>query len=76
VNSYTTVLGKATSLANYYSFTGDPNNINKQMDLYKGITPEEILSVAKKYLTKPKVVFSAVPLGKPELAAQKIQKEN
>ena len=66
-----TVLGKANALASYYSYTGDPNNINKQMDFYKGITPSEVLEAAKKYLTKPNVELSIVPLGKPELAAKK-----
>ncbi|HUN65633.1 MAG TPA: pitrilysin family protein [Bacteroidota bacterium] len=71
VNSAATVLGKANSLAAYYSYTGDPANINRKMDLYKGITPEEALSVARKYLSRPSVTLSVVPSGKPELAAQK-----
>ena len=71
VNGAARVQGKAVSLATYYSYTGDPNNINKQMDFYKGITPQEVLAVAKKYLTQPKMVLSIVPLGKPELAAKK-----
>lgn len=71
VGSVTTVLGKATSLASYYMYTGDPNNINRQLDLYKGITPNEVLTVARKHLTQSKVVLSVVPIGKPELAAQK-----
>jgi len=66
-----TILGKANALASYYSYTGDPGNINKQMDFYQGITPAEVLEVAKKYLAKPDVVLSIVPTGKPELAAKK-----
>ncbi len=68
INSATTVLGKATNLASYYSYTGDPNNINKQMDDYKGITPDEVVGVAMKYLDKPNMVLSIVPAGKRELA--------
>ncbi|HYQ87150.1 MAG TPA: pitrilysin family protein [Bacteroidota bacterium] len=71
VNGVATVLGKAISMATFKSFTGDPNNINTQMELYKGITPAEVLAVAKKYLTKPRMILSIVPLGKPELAAKK-----
>jgi zinc protease len=71
VNSAATVLGKANTLSAYYSYTGDPNNINKQMDLFKGITPDEVLKVAKKYLTQPNMSLSIVPLGKLELAAKK-----
>jgi zinc protease len=66
-----TILGKANALASYYSYTGDPENINKQMDFFKNITPAEVLSTAKQYLTKPNVVLSIVPNGKPELAAKK-----
>jgi zinc protease len=71
VNQAATVLGKATNLAAFYSYTGDPTNVNTQMDLYKGITPEEVVTVAKKYLPQPNVVLSIVPLGKTELAAKK-----
>jgi zinc protease len=71
VNSVATVLGKATNLASFYSYTGDPKHINTQMDFYKDITPQEVQSVAKKYLSQPKVVLSIVPVGKPELAARK-----
>jgi zinc protease len=71
VNSAQTMLGRANSMAAYYSFMGDPNQINKQMDLYKGITPEEVLTLAAKYLKQPKMVLSVVPLGKVELASKK-----
>ena len=71
VNRAATDFFKANSLANYYCQTGDPNNINKQWDLYKGITPQEISTVANKYLTQHSMTLSVVPLGKPELAAQK-----
>ena len=71
VNSAATVLGKANNLATYYSLTGDPNNINKEMEMYKGITPAEVLTAAQKYLTKRNMILSIVPLGKPELAVQK-----
>ena len=73
INNMATVLGKATNLAFYFSYTGDPSNINKQMELYKGITSKEVLAAAKKYLSQPKMILSVVPLGKPELAVQKGQ---
>ncbi|TAK56701.1 MAG: insulinase family protein [Bacteroidetes bacterium] len=71
INSAQTVLGKATNLASYYSYTGDPGNINKQMETYKDITTQEVLSVAKKYLEQPNMLLSIVPEGKPELAVTK-----
>ncbi len=45
-----TVAGIANSLANYYTFNGDTDLINKELDIYKNITREEIREVAKKYL--------------------------
>jgi zinc protease len=71
VNSLSTVLGKANSLASYYLYTGDPGRINKEMELYAGITPEEIKQVAAKYLKNPAMYLSVVPEGKIELAFQK-----
>lgn len=71
VNSRATALGKANSLATYFTLTGDANNFNTQLDRFKGITPAEVLSVAKKIYSSPKVALSAVPQGKPELAAER-----
>jgi len=69
INRRATVFGKANSLATYFALTGDPNNMNREFDRFKGITPDEVLAVARKYFTGPNVVLSVVPEGKPELAA-------
>ena len=51
VNSNSTIEGIANSLAEYYTFyNGDTNMINKELDLYKSISREEIRIVAQKYL--------------------------
>ena len=51
VSSNSTIEGIANSLAEYYAFyDGDTNLINKELDLYKSITREEVMAVAKKYL--------------------------
>jgi zinc protease len=71
VNRAATVFGKANTMASYYCQTGDPGYINRQMDRYKGITPDEVLTVAKKYLSAPRMLLSVVPMGKPELSVQK-----
>jgi zinc protease len=73
INGMTTVLRKANSMASYELMTGDPGRINTQMDLYKNITPAEVLAAAKKYLSAPRMLLNIVPLGKTELAIQKIQ---
>jgi zinc protease len=70
VSGAQTELGKAIALARYYSFMGNPDYINHQMDIYKDITPAEVVTIAKKYLTNAKVTFSAVPVGKTDLAVQ------
>ena len=51
VNSNSTIEGIANSLAEYYVFyDGDTNLINKELDLYKSISREEIRNVAQKFL--------------------------
>ena len=51
VNSNSTIEGIANSLAEYYTFyDGDTNLINKELDIYKSISREEIRKVAQKYL--------------------------
>lgn len=66
-----TELGKAITLASFYSYTGDPGRINTQLKLFEGITPAEVQAAAKKYLTRLEVILSVVPDGKTELAATK-----
>tara|TARA_A100001011_G_scaffold75491_1_gene77611 strand:- start:8801 stop:10132 length:1332 start_codon:yes stop_codon:yes gene_type:complete len=52
VSSNSNIEGIANSLAEYYAFyDGDTNMINKELDLYKSITREEVRAVAKKYLS-------------------------
>mgnify|MGYP003681997641 CR=1 FL=1 len=51
VNSNSTIEGIANSLAEYYAFfDGNTNLINKELDIYKSISREEIRKVAQKYL--------------------------
>ena len=50
VTSNATVEGIAHTLATYHTFFGDTNLINKELDIYKNITREEIREAAKKYL--------------------------
>jgi zinc protease len=50
VDSNSTVEGIANSLAEYYTFYGDTNLINSEIDIYRSITREEIRAAAQKYL--------------------------
>ena len=45
-------IGVATNLATYYTFLGNANLINTELDRYKKVTREDIKRVANKYLTK------------------------
>ncbi|MCO5724517.1 M16 family metallopeptidase [Robiginitalea marina] len=50
VSSNSSIQGIASSLATYYMLYGDTSLINKQIDIYRSITREEIRDVAIKYL--------------------------
>ncbi len=52
VNSNSSVVGIANSLARYHVMYGDTNLINSGINTYRSITREEIREVAKKYLNK------------------------
>jgi zinc protease len=70
VRRQATALGLASALATYHTLTGDAQNFNREMDRFKGITPEEVQAAAKKVFNAKKVVLSIVPQGKVDLAAQ------
>jgi predicted Zn-dependent peptidase len=50
VQANSSVEGIAASLATYYMLQGDANRINKQLDIYRTITKEDIKRVASTYL--------------------------
>ena len=62
VNSNSSVEGIASSLATYHVLYGNANLINKEIDIYRSITKEEIRDVAKKYLNpNQRVIINYVP---------------
>lgn len=62
VNSNSSIAGIASSLATYYMLYGDVNLINKEIDIYRSISREEIRDVAKKYLkTNQRVEIEYLP---------------
>ncbi len=65
VNSNSSIQGIANSLARYYMLYGDTDLINKEIEIYRSITREEIKSVAEKHL-KPnqRVVIEYLPKDK------------
>jgi predicted Zn-dependent peptidase len=54
VSSNSSVQGIASSLATYHTLYGDVDLINNEIDIYRSITKEEIMEVAKKYLQENK----------------------
>ena len=50
VEANSSVQGIASSLATYYMMQGDTDRINKQLDIYRSITKEDIMRVANEYL--------------------------
>ncbi|MFA7287573.1 MAG: pitrilysin family protein [Melioribacteraceae bacterium] len=62
VNSNSTMIGIANSLADYYVYFGDANLINTEIDRYMKVTKEDIRDAAKKYLTpENRVVLYYLP---------------
>jgi predicted Zn-dependent peptidase len=64
VNSNTTMQGIASNLARYHVLYGDTDLINKELDIYKSISREELREVAKKYLNKNQRVLVEYLPGK------------
>ena len=70
LDQLTSVEGKASSLAAYQTFTGSPNQIQKDLDRYQKLTVEDVMRVYNKYIRgKNAVILSVVPKGHPELKA-------
>ncbi len=62
VNSNSSVVGITGSLATNYTLYGDTSLINKEIEIYRSITREEIMEVAKKYLNpNQRVVIDYIP---------------
>ena len=64
VSSNGRISGIAESLSDYYLYYGDANLINTEIELYKKVTKEDIMRVAKKYLVKDnRVVLEYLPMS-------------
>lgn len=62
VNSNATVEGIANSLARYHVLYGNTDLINKEIDIYRSITRQDMMRVTKKYLnTNQRVNMDYVP---------------
>lgn len=62
VNANASIQGIASSLATYHVLYGNTNLINKEIEIYRGITKEDIRDVAKKYLNvNQRVIINYLP---------------
>ncbi|MGA9211390.1 M16 family metallopeptidase [Kaistella sp.] len=62
VNANSSIQGIASSLATYHVLQGDTNLINKEIEIYRKITREDIREVAKKYLnSNQRVIINYLP---------------
>jgi len=62
VNSNSSVEGIANSLARYHMLYGDTALINKEIEIYRSITREEIMEIASKFLNpNQRLVLSYLP---------------
>ena len=62
VNANSSIQGIAGSLATYHVLQGDANLINKEIEIYRNITREDIREVAKKYLnSNQRVIINYLP---------------
>lgn len=62
INNNANIEGVASNLATYYLLYGDVNLINTEMEMYRGVTREEIRDIAKKYLNpNQRLVLDYVP---------------
>ena len=68
-NELNSVFSKASQLARYNEFNGDPNRLATEMDRYRAVTREDIVRVFNTYvMNKNYVATSFVPKGQLELA--------
>ncbi|MFN3020170.1 M16 family metallopeptidase [Chryseobacterium sp. TY3] len=62
VNSNSSIQDIASSLATYNVLYGDTNLINKQIDIYRSVTKEDLRNAAKKYLNpNQRVIINYLP---------------
>lgn len=70
INRLQSVSGKASMLAAYQTFAGNPNMIGRELKAAQAVTKADVIRVYNQYIkNKPSVILSVYPKGKPELRA-------
>jgi zinc protease len=70
INGLQSVFGKVSQLANFQTFTGNPNKIADILKMYSSLTKEDVMNAYNTYIKgKSAVVLSVVPKGQESLIA-------
>lgn len=71
IQQLSSVSGKASMLAMWETFEGNPNWVGKDLERYKNVTKEDVKRVYNEYIKgQHAVVLSVYPKGQPDLVAQ------
>lgn len=74
IRGLSSVSGKASQLAAYFTFTGNADFIKKDLERYMKVSREDVMRVYNKYVKgKSAVIISVYPKGKPDL---KLREDN
>jgi zinc protease len=69
INGLQSVAGKVSQLAQFQTFTANPNMIGKLLKMYQSVTKEDVMRVYNQYIrSKHPVVLSVVPKDQEKLA--------
>jgi zinc protease len=70
INGLASVSGKASQLAAFQTFAGNPNMIGKMLSMYQNVTKEDVMRVYNQYIkNKHREVLSIVTKGQDSLKA-------
>jgi zinc protease len=81
INGLQSVSGKVSQLAQFQTFTGNPNMIGKLIKMYQSVTKEDVMRVYNEYIkSKHPVVLSVLPKDQDKLTTAEgnfvIKKDN
>jgi zinc protease len=72
INGLQSVQGKGAQLAQFQTFTGNPNKLSDLLKMYSTLTKEDVMAVYNKYIKgKGAVILSIVPKGSETMVAAK-----
>ena len=68
INGLQSVSGKVSQLAAFQTYTGNPNMIGKQLEMYRAVTKEDVMAAYNKYIKgKHSVTVSVLVKGQPAM---------